>query len=224
MYKNVNVSPVARSPFPSGLIAAQLAVVEFDYPKGSEIFGSSETAEYVYQVIDGAVRTYNVLSDGRRQIGAFHLPGDIFGLEFDNTHRFSAEAVIATKLRLVRRHSLERLAQADSATMLFLLRTASESLDRAEDRLLLLGQKSALERVSAFLVEMGVRSTATGMLALPMTRLDIADYLGLTIETVSRTLTQLKKLGLIKFMDTQRDIVVDDIKGLAESANGSAHD
>lgn len=225
MYKNVNVSPVARSPFPGGSNpAAPLASIEFDYPKGSEIFGSSETAEYVYQVVDGAVRTYNVLSDGRRQIGAFHLPGDIFGLEFDDNHRFSADAIVATKLRLVRRQTMERLAETDLAMMTFLLRTTNTSLARAEDRLLLLGQKTALERVSAFLVEMEGRSNAAGMMALSMTRLDIADYLGLTIETVSRALTALKKLGLIKFMGTQRDIVVVDIKGLSSIADGSARD
>lgn len=215
MLANINTSPNVRAAFGGLNSAAQAPSVEFDYPKGTEIFGASEPAEYVYQVIEGAIRTYKLLSDGRRQIGAFHLAGDIFGLEFHHLHRFSAEAVISTKLRLVKRQSLERSAQSNVTTMLSLLRIISTNLRHAEDRVLLLGQKTALERVANFLVEMESRSAAA-VLALPMNRLDIADYLGLTLETVSRALAILKKRGVIKFMGTQRDIVVVHINGLAE--------
>lgn len=216
MLVNINTSPRAPASFDGLNSVARVPAVEFDYPKGTEIFGASEPAQYIYQVIEGAVRSYKLLSDGRRQIGAFHLAGDVFGLEFDDLHRFSAEAVISTKLRLVKRQSLERSAQSDLATMLSLLRMASTNLQHAEDHLLLLGQKTALERVANFLVEMERRSTAAGVLALPMDRRDIADYLGLTLETVSRALTALKKRGVIKFMGTQRDILVADSSGLAE--------
>jgi CRP/FNR family nitrogen fixation transcriptional regulator len=216
MFVNINTPPRAPATFDGLNSVAQVPSVEFDYPKGSEIFGASEPAQYVYQVIVGAARSFKLLSDGRRQIGAFHLAGDIFGLEFDGFHRFSTEAVISTKLRLVKRQSLEPSAKNNVATILSLLRMASTSLRHAEDHLLLLGQKTALERVANFLVEMDRRLAAAGVLALPMNRVDIADYLGLTLETVSRALTALKKRDVIKFMGTQRDIVVVDIDGLAE--------
>jgi len=216
MLVNVSTSPKAPASFDGLNSIAKVPSVEFDYPKGTEIFGASEPTQYVYQVIEGAVRSYKLLSDGRRQIGAFHLAGDIFGLEFDGFHRFSTEAVISTKLRMVKRQSLEPTAHSNVATILSFLRMASANLQHAEDHLLLLGQKTALERVANFLIEMEHRSAAAGVLALPMSRLDIADYLGLTLETVSRALTLLKKRGVIKFVGTQRDIVVADTGGLAE--------
>jgi CRP/FNR family nitrogen fixation transcriptional regulator len=87
---------------------AGLIATEFTYRKDEEIYGEDEPAEYVYQVIRGAVRTYKLLSDGRRQIGAFHLPGDVFGLESGDAHRLAAEAILDTTLRLVKRRSLEQ--------------------------------------------------------------------------------------------------------------------
>src|SRR6478752_3997819 len=81
----------------------RLNLNEFSYRKGSEIFGDKEPADYVYQVMTGAVRSYKLLSDGRRQIGAFHLTGDIFGLEIGTDHRFTAEAVVDTTVRLMKR-------------------------------------------------------------------------------------------------------------------------
>src|SRR5881275_1989515 len=92
---------------------AGLAASEFSYGKDKEIYGEDEPAEYVYQVICGAVRTYKLLSDGRRQIGAFHLAGDVFGLELGTTHRLAAEAIIDTTVRLVKRRNLEQAAGSD---------------------------------------------------------------------------------------------------------------
>src|SRR6266480_2376829 len=89
---------------------AGLVASEFFYKKDQEIYGEDEPAEYVYQIIRGAVRTYKLLSDGRRQIGAFHLPGDVFGLESGTSHRLAAEAIIDTTVRLVKRSSLEHAA------------------------------------------------------------------------------------------------------------------
>src|ERR1700758_301878 len=86
---------------------------EFKYNRGAEIFGEAEPAEYVYQVVDGAVRSYKLLSDGRRQINAFHLVGDIFGLENGEAHRFTAEAIVETTVRLTRRASLALIAETD---------------------------------------------------------------------------------------------------------------
>src|SRR6202011_6036996 len=110
------VAPVAYSPpdqFCALMGHAGLIATEFSYRKDEEIYGEDEPADYVYQVIKGAVRTYKLLSDGRRQIGAFHLSGDVFGLESGMTHRLAAEAIIDTTVRLVKRRSLEKAARGD---------------------------------------------------------------------------------------------------------------
>ena len=194
----------------------RIASNEFNYKKGSEIYGEKEPADYVYQVTSGAVRTYKLLSDGRRQIGAFHLVGDIFGLENRDTHRFTAEAVVDTTLQMVKRRSLENVAQSDVMVAHNLLNLTTTNLQHAEDHMLLLGRKTALERVAAFLLEMDSRLTAAGILALPMCRRDIADYLGLTLETVSRALSNLHDRGILGFLGAnQRQIVLLDRKQLA---------
>lgn len=189
---------------------------KFNYKKGTEIFGEREPADYVYQVVTGAVRSYKLLSDGRRQIGAFHLAGDIFGLEIDTDHRFTAEAIVDTTVSLMRRRSLELVAENDAKVAHNLLSMTSSNLRHAEDHMLLLGRKTSLERVAAFLIEMDRRSTAAGILALPMSRRDIADYLGLTLETVSRALSRLHDLGILGFIgNNQRQIVLRNRNKLA---------
>jgi CRP/FNR family nitrogen fixation transcriptional regulator len=178
----------------SGVIAT-----EFSYKKDEEIYGEDEPAEYVYQVISGAVRSYKLLSDGRRQIGAFHLPGDVFGLESGATHRLAAEAIIDTTVRLVKRRSLEHAAGSDVNVARRLWAITAGELRHAEDHMLLLGRKTAMERVATFLMEMDRRLAVAGMMALPMCRRDIGDYLGLTLETVSRALSQLHTQGVLGF-------------------------
>src|SRR3954467_446364 len=167
----------------SGVIAT-----EFSYSKDEEIYGEGEPAEYVYQVIRGSVRTYKLLNDGRRQIGAFHLPGDVFGLEPEPAHRLTAEAIADTTVRLVKRRSLEQAAGITVQVARSLWAMTAGELRHAEDHMLLLGRKNAMERVASFLLEMDRRLAKTGMMALPMCRRDIGDYLGLTLETVSRAL------------------------------------
>ncbi len=190
---------------------------EFKYRKGTEIFGEGEPAEYIYQLVEGAVRTYKLLSDGRRQIGAFHLPGDIFGLANEPLQRFTAEAIIKSTVRVVKRESLARQAKSDPAIARTLIKMTTDNLQHVENHLLLLGRKSASERVAAFLLEMNVRMTSNS-LALPMTRRDIADYLGLTLETVSRALHAYEQKGYLKTGGPMfRDITVLDPAGLSES-------
>ena len=188
-----------------------ISLNEFTYKKGTEIYGEKEPADYVYQVKKGAVRSYKLLSDGRRQIGAFHLAGDIFGLENGSEHRFTAEAIVETTVRLVRRQSLELVAEGDAMVARNLLSMTTSNLQHAEDHMLLLGRKTSLERVAAFLLEMDKRLTAADVIALPMSRRDIADYLGLTLETVSRALSRLHDLGILDFIgNTKRHIVLRD--------------
>jgi CRP/FNR family transcriptional regulator, nitrogen fixation regulation protein len=162
-----------------------VSLSEFTYKKGTEIYGEKEPADYVYQVKVGAVRSYKLLSDGRRQIGAFHLVGDIFGLENGEVHRFTAEAVVQATVRLIKRQNLEVAAETDPVVSRNLLSMTTSNLQHAENHMLLLGRKTSIERVAAFLLEMDERLTATGVTSLPMSRRDIADYLGVTLETVS---------------------------------------
>src|SRR5438046_8944582 len=155
MFVNVNAHPGSR-PKALGqlgeLSRERVILNEFKYNKGTEIFGEAETADYIYQVVDGAVRSYKLLSDGRRQIGAFHLAGDIFGLENGSVHRFTAEAIVDTTVRLVKRRSLEHVAQPDVHVALELLNMAPSSLQSAEEHMLLLGRQSCLERVRDLLM------------------------------------------------------------------------
>lgn len=220
MFVNLNAGPVSRPRFLGelgSLSQTEINSSEFKYRRNGEIFGEGEPARYVYQVIDGAVRSYKLLSDGRRQIGAFHLAGDIFGLENSGDHRFTAEAIVDTTVRLVKRVSLAYVAENDATVARDLLNMTATNLRHAEDHMLLLGRKTSLERVAAFLLEMDTRLTAAGVMALPMCRRDIADYLGLTLETVSRALSVLHDKGILGFLgQTQRQIVLLDRPKLAE--------
>jgi CRP/FNR family transcriptional regulator, nitrogen fixation regulation protein len=210
-------APVPPSADQFGVIASCLGVIatEFTYRKEEEVYGEDEPSEYVYQVIRGAVRSYKLLSDGRRQIGAFHLPGDVFGLDPGATHRLTAEAITDTTVRLVKRRSLEAAAASNVKVAHSLWTMTAGDLHHAEDHMLLLGRKTALERVATFLLEMDRRLAKAGMMALPMCRRDIGDYLGLTLETVSRALSELNDKGILAFSGA-RQIVLRNRQRLAD--------
>jgi CRP/FNR family nitrogen fixation transcriptional regulator len=176
------------------------------YPRNTEIFGENESADYLYKVISGSVRTYKILNDGRRQVGGFYLPGDIFGLEFGAEHALSAEAISDVKVLVVKRSSLNALAGRDASIAAQLFTLIGRELRRAQDHIVLLIQ-NAQERVAGFLLEMAERSSLDAAIELPMSRQDIADYLGLTIETVSRTLTSMEAAAAIE-LTTSRRIVL----------------
>jgi CRP/FNR family nitrogen fixation transcriptional regulator len=179
------------------------------YDRNEEIFAQEDDADFVYQVISGAVREVRILDDGRRQVSAFHLPGEVFGLECGETHLNFAEAVVASEVALVRRSVLVRAIEADAPAARKLWNMTSRDLLRLQDHLLLLGRKSATERVISFLLRMSARWGTAAKVDLPMSRLDIADHLGLTIETVSRTFTQLERDGAIS-IPSARHIVLHD--------------
>jgi CRP/FNR family transcriptional regulator, nitrogen fixation regulation protein len=176
------------------------------FARGNEIYGENERADYLYKVVSGTVRTYKVLVDGRRQIGAFYLPGDIFGLEVGDLHTFSAEAITDCRIIVIKRSAVVALAARDNDVAREMWGLTARELQRAQDHILVL-IKSAQERVAGFLLEMAERTADEGTIELPMSRQDIADYLGLTIETVSRTLTQLEKSATIE-VPTSRRIVL----------------
>ncbi|HWX12761.1 MAG TPA: helix-turn-helix domain-containing protein [Trinickia sp.] len=173
------------------------------FARNAEIFGENEPADYVYSVISGSVRTYKILNDGRRQISGFYLPGDVFGLEFGDDHAFSAEAIADSKVVVVKRSALNALAERDPAIGRDLFAITGRELRRVQDHLILL-VKTARERVVSFLLEMAERAGGEKVVALPMPRQDIADYLGLTIETVSRTLTSLEGSAAIDILTSRR--------------------
>jgi CRP/FNR family transcriptional regulator, nitrogen fixation regulation protein len=176
------------------------------FVRNAEIYGENETADYLYKVVSGSVRTYKVLNDGRRQIGAFYLAGDVFGLEVGDEHTFSAEAIVDSKVLVIKRSSLISLAARDNEVAHKLWTMTAGELRRVQDHIMLL-IKTAQERVAGFLLEMAARGKMGNEVDLPMSRQDIADYLGLTIETVSRTLTQLEHAAAIAVPSSRRIVL-----------------
>jgi CRP/FNR family nitrogen fixation transcriptional regulator len=159
---------------------------------GEEIYAQGEKATRLYRVEFGAVRVYRLLADGRRQISCFHLPGEIFGFEADGFHHFFAEAIGTTAVRAVPR--------APGAFTPEIMDQAMRCLVRAQEHLLVVGRQSAAERIAGFLLDMAERQGGLEQFDLPMSRTDIADYLGLTIETVSRVLSRLRADGVVKLV------------------------
>jgi len=181
--------------------------------KDEGLFSEGDRAAYFYKVVKGTVRTFKLLSDGRRQINAFHMAGDIFGVEAGDEHRFTAEAAEDAVVAAYRLCGLQTLAASDSAFAAEVLSSMMRALERAQDHMLLLGRKSALEKIAAFLLGMAERAGEAAV-DLPMCRTDIADHLGLTIETVSRSLTQLERQGVIELPAKRRMIVLRDTAAL----------
>jgi CRP/FNR family nitrogen fixation transcriptional regulator len=177
---------------------------EISYDRDEEIYGEGEPAEYIYCVKRGAVRTFKLLRDGRRQIDAFHLPGEYFALTSGANHMLTAEAVVESRVALVKRRTLESVGAHDAKTSFALWQMVAGELRNAQEHMLLLGRKSAMERVVAFLLDMDRRLSVAGVLALPMCRRDIGDYLGLTLETVSRSLSALSDKGALSFSGSRQ--------------------
>jgi CRP/FNR family nitrogen fixation transcriptional regulator len=153
--------------------------------------------------VSGAVRMYKVLNDGRRQIGAFYLPGDMFGLEVGDLHASSAEAVGDTTVLIFKRSAVTALAARDTEISRELWNMTARELRRTQEHMLLL-IKNAQERVASFLLDMAARNPKSDQIELPMSRQDMADFLGLTIETVSRTMTQLEQAQVIALPTSRR--------------------
>jgi CRP/FNR family nitrogen fixation transcriptional regulator len=198
-------TPSAPQSIPHALAGAfELMGAALRFEQNAEIYGEEEPADYFYKVVRGAVRISKLLSDGRRQISAFHLPGELFGLEAGKDHRFTAEAVADATILVVKRSALIALAARDSDVARELWAQTAGDLQRAQEHMLLLGRKNAQERVATFLLEIASRVFAEDTVDLPMSRQDMADYLGLTIETVSRTMTQLEGTAVIALPTCRR--------------------
>jgi len=194
--------PASRKPAtPDSGMPAGIAMC---FARNAEVYAEGETSAYVYKVVSGVVRISKLLPDGRRQISAFHLPGEMFGFEADGSHHASAEAIVPTKVIAFRWGGLPGTGSQSVSFIRELLNRTVIGLRHTQDHLLLLGRKNALERLAAFLLEMDVRSGSSHVLDLAMPRHDIADYLGLTLETVSRMFAELKEMGAIKLESARR--------------------
>ena len=213
-YREATNNPAPRAPVPGGSTVTTIDLMGATMPcdRDAEIYGEGEPADYVYKVVAGAVRTYKLLEDGRRQIASFYLPGDIFGLETGEDHSFSAEAISDSKILVVERKALLSLATRDSEMARQLWSVMGQELKRVQDHILVL-IKPAMERVVSFLLEMAERDPNGNDIVLPMSRQDIADYLGITMETVSRTLTELENCASIK-LTSARHIVLRNRRAL----------
>ena len=207
-------------PIPGGLNPEATSLmdgVQIRYAREEEIFGEGEPAEYVYRVLAGAVRTYRILRDGRRQIDEFHFSGGYFGLEAGGEHRTTADAISDSTILIARRMSSADLSAPQGDVARQLLKLTMAGLERRQDHVVLLGRRNACERVASLLLDLADRAGTPGALDVPISRQDMADYLGLTIETVSRTLTQLQVDGVIE-APTPRRIILRNRAALAGMA------
>jgi CRP/FNR family transcriptional regulator, nitrogen fixation regulation protein len=188
------------------------------FGRNAEIYAEGEASGHVYKVLSGVVRISKLLPDGRRQISAFHMVGEMFGLEVDQIHHVSAEAVTATKVIAFKWDGLADAGSKHINVVRELLGLAMLGLRHTQDHLLLLGRKNALERLVAFLLEIDARTGSRHAIDLAMPRHDIADYLGLTLETVSRMFAELKEHGMIRLESARRVHLLDMARLKAMSA------
>jgi CRP/FNR family nitrogen fixation transcriptional regulator len=182
--------------------------------KGAELFAEGDPSIFFYKVVSGTVRTVKLLADGRRQIDAFHVAGDMLGLDQGACYRLTGEAVEPALVIAYRRSDFASLMRRDPAATEALMTATLANLDRAHEHMVLLGRKTASERMASFLLDLAQRLSCTDRVRLPMQRTDIADHLGLTIETVSRTLAQLVQAKLIRLADGGRTIILANRDGL----------
>jgi CRP/FNR family transcriptional regulator len=185
------------------------------------VFCEGDEREHVFRVEEGVIAVYKTLPDGRRQIIDFAYPGDLIGLGVIGEHVLSAQATVPSKVRCLVAAALERIAESDAGLALKLYRAVCQELAATRNLLVTVGQRSALERVAAFLISLHRRTAAEGSTTvnLAMRRSDIADLLGLTIETVSRTLTKLRSMGVIDLEQGATRVRLCDLPRLLELSN-----
>ena len=193
-----STADVVRSGLLDGLIALQQIGTRLQFSRNQEIYAQGEAVGFWYKVIAGTVRITKLRSDGRRHIAEFCFGGDVFGLDFAEERDFSAEAVEDTIVMRYPRAAIEKLIDVNPAVARLIRDMTLKTLAAAQGRLALLGRMTACERVASFLLELSERNDDEKHLALVMGRCDIADYLGLTVETVCRVLSDMKRRGVIE--------------------------
>jgi len=194
------------------------------FAAGAPIFDEGETADYRFNVISGSVKIYKLMSDGRRQIVGFLFPGDFLGLSQSDTYAYSAESITSAELCRFPRARLEDLVNRIPVLERRFLGVAVNELAVAQDQMLLLGRKTAMEKVASFLLMLSKRARERGQaenpIFMPMTRSDLGDYLGLTMETVSRAMSQLKADGVISQLPGSK-LSLQDFDALRDLAEGA---
>lgn len=198
---NQPVSPVhgTVSPPPDALDVLEQFGTSVAVRRGQEIYKRDEPAQFCWKILSGCARTVHLMDDGRRQISEFLWPGGMIGLNDPDTYYENAEAVTEITLRRYARRNVEAYANSHIAFALYLRTMTLENLRLAHKQIALLGRKTAVEKIASFLLEMDRQSKSSGtrLLALPMNRTDIADHLGLSIETVCRNLVGLQRDGMV---------------------------
>ena len=192
------VRPTPELPVrPVRLTRAGTSAAAVELRGGEVIYSHEDAAEFVYEVVEGMVRTVLLSNEGRRVVRGFFTPGDVFGLTRNGLHDSSAEAVCDATVARCERRQLESLALVDPIMARELWAWLLVDGERTTARLALLTHARAVERIAYFLTEMAERVGGAGRLQLPMSRYDIGDYVGLSSETVSRAFTALRQRGLI---------------------------
>jgi len=188
-----------------------------------EIHAQGDQANSCYRIVSGCVRVVKLMEDGRRQISEFLMAGDLLGFDSLDTFDFAAEAVNDVVLRRYPRRAVDSLVDSNLPLARRLRQAGAVSLREAHARLVLLGRKTASERIASFLMEMAERlpQTRRGVLDLPMNRADVADHLGLTIETVCRALASLRREGTITI--ERGSVTIRDAVALGQMASEARH-
>jgi len=188
------------------------------FPIDASVFWEGDAATDVFDLLEGVVRIVKILSGGRRVITEFHYPGDLLGATPDHSHDYTAEAVTPAKLRRFRRSHFEAALAAEPQLQPYLFARVRREMAAAQCRLVLLARKTAEERVCSFLLMTARRMRsdmhAAAVVQIPMNRLDVADYLGLTKETVSRAMCRLASLGVIA-IEGRHTVVIREFQRLA---------
>lgn len=197
---------------------------QVDFTQGQTIIDEGEPANFLFNLTQGAIRLYKLLPDGRRQITGFLFEGDFLGIALNEQYAYSAEAIGDVGLCRFPRQKLEAMLDEFPHLEKRLLGVASNELAQAQDQMLLLGRKTAREKVVSFLSALSRRAVSresdASPVYLPMSRADIADYLGLTTETVSRTFTNLKRDGYIQ-LKAGGYVELPNIEALEDVAEGA---
>lgn len=228
------VADAAARAEPARPPAAGSQVLDTVWPKGTaqavdrdrEIYAEGDPAESWYRLLSGTVRVFRVLADGRRHIGEFVFPGQFFGFEPGRVHIQGAEAVEPATIVVYSHAAVEQRMAQDHQARRAIRSLLMDRLAAAQDRVLTLGSLSAGERLAEFLLAMarraqGERTAMPGVAELPMSRVDIADYLGLTVETVSRLFTALRRQGAIRLAAVNRVEILDPAVLRAASGNAA---
>jgi CRP-like cAMP-binding protein len=191
---------------------------ELRLARDQALFWQGDEADYCYKILSGAVRMCRLLADGRRQVADFLLPGDLINFDLRGRHSMTAEAVVDCVIRRYAKRSVDRLLSDSPGAARQVISLVADRLASAQHQVVLLGRRTATERLASFLLVLARRGCPAQRpgheLGLPMNRVDIADYLGLTVETVSRLFSQLKRRRVIELPEPHR-VVVRDWRALA---------